>query len=670
MDDNRPGKRLADAGGPSKKGKMGIMLVGTLVALLAGSYLGLCAYVGTSGTILPNTTVRGVEMGGMTSAQAADALTAKVAAQYAAGAVTVAYQQADGKQMNVQVPGSVVGVDVQDAVEAALHVGRENGFFAQGMHLLKNLAAGSDVEAPLRFTNFAEIDALLAAVAQELDRPMTETTWVQTAEALVFQKGQSGLTLDTQSAQAQILEAFEAGTLGTAPAFTLTPVTAPPSVVDLEAIQSQVFTEATDARLDVTTKEIVQSVTGISFDVAAARTALDTAAEGSTVSVPLELTEPKMTTEKLTANLFKDVLGSATSSVSGSGNRKSNVKLSAAACNDQILLPGDIFAYNETTGSRSADKGYLPAPAYVNGLSVDELGGGICQTSSTIYYATLNANLKIVERQNHRYRVGYVPDGMDATVYYGSLDFRFQNDTEYPIKVVASSYDRDGKRWLTVDILGTKADDTYVKMTNEVVSVTNAETVYKADPTVPQGAAPRPDPQSTAYTGKKVNAYRNIYSGDGKLISTTLESVNNYKKRDRVLLVNPADLAAYQAGAAPVTSPSPSVAPPVTPAPSVIPTPTATPGTTPAVTPAPVPTAPPVSTAPPAPTTPLEPTPAPTQTTPPTPTYTEPPTPTPPPTPSKEPQIAIPTSNPISSRTPDNGIPTFTPPLIAVPEGE
>ena len=144
--------------------------------------------------------------------------------------------------------------------------------------------------------------------------------------------------------------------------------------------------------------------------------------------------------------------------MSGSSARKHNVKLSAQACNGVILMPGEVFSYNNTTGSRSASKGYLAAPVYSGDASVDEVGGGICQTSSTIYYAVLHTNLKIVERRAHRFNTGYVPEGMDATVYYGQTDFRFENSTDYPIKIVTSSYDQGGKRKLNVKIYGTNVD--------------------------------------------------------------------------------------------------------------------------------------------------------------------------------------------------------------------
>mgnify|MGYP002965780472 CR=1 FL=1 len=141
---------------------------------------------------------------------------------------------------------------------------------------------------------------------------------------------------------------------------------------------------------------------------------------------------PAVTAEELEQVLFRDVLGEAKTHVSGSAGRIGNVKLSAQIINGLVLNSGETFSYNGSVGKRTADRGFKPAPAYVKGETVDEIGGGICQTSSTIYYAVLHTNLKIVERRAHRFNTGYVPEGMDATVYYGQTDFRFENSTDYP----------------------------------------------------------------------------------------------------------------------------------------------------------------------------------------------------------------------------------------------
>src|SRR5699024_6531690 len=140
----------------------------------------------------------------------------------------------------------------------------------------------------------------------------------------------------------------------------------------------------------------------------------------------------------LEQNLFKDVLGSYTTNVSGTAVRKKNVRLSGEKCNNIILLPGEEFSYNNTVGKRTKENGFGEAAAYLNGETVQEVGGGICQTSSTLYNAVLLSNLEVTERTNHTYVSGYVPIGRDATVSWGGPDFKFKNDKEYPIKIVMS----------------------------------------------------------------------------------------------------------------------------------------------------------------------------------------------------------------------------------------
>ena len=253
----------------------------------------------------------------------------------------------------------------------------------------------------------------------------------------------------------------------------------------------------------------------------------------STTLIPAQIEQPRVTADELKGVLFRDVLGQCRTHVSGSSARISNVKLSAAACNGVVLNTGDVFSYNNTTGQRTTAKGYQAAPAYVGGETVDEVGGGVCQTSSTLYYACLRANLEITERYAHRYVPAYIDWGMDATVSWGGPDYKFTNNTDYPIKIVTSY----SGGYLTVKILGTNVDGTYVKMTNEVLSKTNWETVYKDDPSLPAGTE---KVTTTPYTGYKVKSYRNVYSASGKLISSTYEATSDYKVRNKVITRGPA----------------------------------------------------------------------------------------------------------------------------------
>ncbi|MPN12707.1 hypothetical protein SDC9_160026 [bioreactor metagenome] len=122
---------------------------------------------------------------------------------------------------------------------------------------------------------------------------------------------------------------------------------------------------------------------------------------------------------------------------------------------------------------------------------------------------------------------------MDATVSWGGPNYRFRNNTDYPVKI-QSVY---SKGYLTMTLYGTKTDDVTVKMTNKVLSTTEYKTVYEDDPTLPAGAE---KVKTTPYTGYKVETYRNLYDGSGKLISSNFEASSDYKVRNKVISKGPA----------------------------------------------------------------------------------------------------------------------------------
>lgn len=125
---------------------------------------------------------------------------------------------------------------------------------------------------------------------------------------------------------------------------------------------------------------------------------------------------------------------------SSSSNRRHNIELATSHINGKILAPGETFSYNDTVGPRTPRLGFRDAPTYQDGQVVPGPGGGICQVSTTLYNAVLRApGIKVVERSHHSMPVHYVPAGCDATVAYGSLDFKFRNETSGPVMVAAKT---------------------------------------------------------------------------------------------------------------------------------------------------------------------------------------------------------------------------------------
>jgi vancomycin resistance protein YoaR len=154
-----------------------------------------------------------------------------------------------------------------------------------------------------------------------------------------------------------------------------------------------------------------------------------------TIPLPLQENAPNVSQETI-KGIDEVVLGSYKTTFNANvTGRSNNIALSANAINQIVLGPGDRFYYNLVVGERTVDRGYQKALEIVNGEFVDGIGGGICQTSSTLYNAVANAGLEILEVHSHSRSVGYVPVGKDATVSWGGPDFKFMNNKDYPIMI-------------------------------------------------------------------------------------------------------------------------------------------------------------------------------------------------------------------------------------------
>lgn len=165
-------------------------------------------------------------------------------------------------------------------------------------------------------------------------------------------------------------------------------------------------------------------------------------------------------------------------------NRAKNIELAAETINGKVLSPGDKFSFNSVVGNTTAAKGYLLAGAYSAGELVENYGGGICQVSSTIYNAVLYANLEIVERYNHSAVVSYVDPGLDATISYGSRDFKFKNSRQYAIKINAKA----NNGILEVEIKGIKEDnEVEIELVSETKEIILTTTKYVYDSTLAPG---------------------------------------------------------------------------------------------------------------------------------------------------------------------------------------
>ena len=577
------GGRRLDPDHKGGKGKLPLIIAAAVVVGLLAAYLGLCGVVSAAHHALPNTTVLGTGVGGMNTEEGAAAVYDACVRRYENMEVPILVGD---QSVTLSAREARLTVD-RKAIEQSLRWWEEGSFFSSGWRYLAGLfGKETALSCPVTLEDEDYVNRVMNQAELLAGAGAVEATWTveETEESaqLLLTKGRTGYGIVREALFAQVKANLEQGI---ADPITATVVVLPPKEPDFSAIADDVARKAFDATLDVETDEIIPHQNGLALNTTRAEAVYGALQEGETGRVELIVKEPEVTTLDLRATLFRDILGEGHSRITGDAGRVNNVRLSAAACDGVILLPGEQMSYNQTTGQRTTAKGYREADGYTARGVEKMVGGGVCQPSSTLYWACLNANLEIVNRKNHMYSVSYMPEGIDATVSWPNLDYVFANNTKYPIKISMTIE----KGQLFARIYGTKLDDTYVEMESVRLSTTPAGVTYQADPEVARGTTKT---VQGAHTGKKVEVYRNTYAGDGTRLSRTLLTTDTYKPSNKIVAYNPLD-GVPEAGILPIPDPSVPVEPTAPPTDPSVPTvePTAPP-TDPSV-PTVEPTAPP-----------------------------------------------------------------------------
>jgi vancomycin resistance protein YoaR len=250
---------------------------------------------------------------------------------------------------------------------------------------------------------------------------------------------------------------------------------------------------------------------------------------GDTVlDVKVEYIIPTITAEKL-KQINARVSSFSTYYGGSPPGRAANIELTVKLLNGKLLMPGEIFSFNETTGPRIEKKGYQTAPVIIKNKLVDGIGGGVCQVSTTLYNAIIRCNLSSISRVNHTLTPAYVPPGFDATVS-SEIDYKFKNTLEFPILI--EGFTNKGNVYFNIYSNSALANTKY-DLVSEIYETNVPETIYKKDPLLPIGKVEK---EETPHVGYKVRVYIVGYK-NGKEISRKLISKDVYSKVDGVYRV-------------------------------------------------------------------------------------------------------------------------------------
>ncbi|MBR2929020.1 MAG: VanW family protein [Oscillospiraceae bacterium] len=528
-ENTKGGSRLATDETTSSKSGNGLLIA--LIVLLAiplVAYGACCALAATADTIFPRTTVLGNDIGGMTEAQAQEHLAPLLGAAYDKNGISI---RLDGEEVYMATLTDLgFSPKADESARLAYAAGRSGNVFLDGFSFARALLMGQEIAPALNLTqeSLAHAAEVIKEAVNREPQPLSYELSETDLSHIAFTKPRDGVALNESHLTDELEKLLEHGELSAIDCqYSALPYD---HSITLDSIAAEILSECRNAGYDAATDSIYEASIGVSFDTAAAAALLDAAAPGETVLVDGTVQFPATYAKDLENGvLFRDLLASYSTKLTGSAGRIGNVRLAARSCNGMVLNTGDEFSFNKRVGKRTEARGYQPAPAYLAGETVDTIGGGICQVSSTLYAACLHANLEITERTAHRYVSSYIKNGLDATVSWGTLDYKFRNNTDYPIKIVTTT--NDGK--ITVMLYGTKVDDSYVVITSKEYEPTGFNVIYQDAPELPAGTE---EVKQTPYSGCKVNTYRNVYAGDGTLLSSTDEAFSHYKSRDKIIL--------------------------------------------------------------------------------------------------------------------------------------
>jgi len=392
-----------------------ILIVPAITAVAAFYWVG--EYYRDDDRIYPNISIEGVDVSWMTREEAIDALDLSELEQRISNAeVTLTFP--DSSEFTIKGEDINLRHDAKQTVESVYSIGRGQGFVKDTISFLRrlydnniNYSINHEYDLDLfhsQITGFVE-DYNENLIAQ---KPLIYT------DRIVITKGAGKALADTlvikDIAYIGLFDSFESNH----PVeinYSLPETTT--DAFELLFLHQNMYVPVRSAELNLETLTVEECAVGVGFDLLDAVALLNDTESGKTATIYVDYTQPEITKDYLESLLFRDLLGTETTRVGGTADRVTNVRLSAEAINGLVLSPGEEFSFNGVVGVRTRERGYRTGGAFVGGELVPVTGGGICQTSSTLYSAIKDTELLVTERYAHGQPIPYLPRERDATVY-------------------------------------------------------------------------------------------------------------------------------------------------------------------------------------------------------------------------------------------------------------
>ncbi len=466
----RPPRPSASERAAQKRRKQRIMLISIIAAAVVLLIVLGIILVNTlnkpavdDGKIISNVYAAGINIGGMTPEQAKEALQKATAQTYSVKDLVVTVDMSASGDATLIFPADKTGakLNVDAVVQAAYDLGRTGSRSEQQEALKKSESTGHDLSiVPYLGLNSSYIKGEIDALGAQYSTLLKESTYSFTGtrpnmeqdsydttiayQTLIVRMGTPYYELNTTDLYEKVLSCYDSNKFELSYACSVQL----PKELDCLAIYNDAgCVEPVDATCDEDW-EITKEIYGYGFTLEQLQTAVDNAAYGEEFTIDLYFRAPQYTEEYFRGELFQDTLSSWSTKLSTDKDWNSNLQLVCELLNGVTINTGETFSFNTTVGKPTVRAGFKAVKMYLGKSYQEVVGGGISQAASMLYYCALKADLEILERNGHSFALEFIRPGFDAEVNYDSMDLRFRNNTNAPIRIVAEI--SNGKLYMTL----------------------------------------------------------------------------------------------------------------------------------------------------------------------------------------------------------------------------
>lgn len=518
-----------------QKKNMFIIIVLVIIAILLGIFSTIFAFMNATKAVIVNgVTIDGIAVSNLSMQEARNKLKEAINIELNLPI------KLEGPEYEITLSTAQIEFeyDIAKAVEDAYSIGRNGNIIQNNYELLWVAFCGKNIELNYEY-NKDTLNYIVDSIESKIPGLVEQASYYIEGTELIIIPGKDGIIVDKEVLKKKIIDtilhenAIEILEDNISITIDIPIENKKAEPINIDNIYSEVYTEPKDAYYEENPFKIYVEVNGVDFAITKEEAKNIVSVPLEEYRIPLKLTPASKTINDIGTEAFPYLISSFTTKYDASNtNRSQNLAIAAGKINGTVLMPGEEFSFNRVVGKRTIEEGYKDAKIYQNGGVVDGLAGGICQISSTLYNAAVQANLEIIERRNHSFTTSYVTAGKDATVVYGVIDFRFKNTRTYPIKIEASVNSGIAE----FKIHGIQEETEYdIKLAPVVISSIPYTTQYIPDPSLAPGMQKF---VQKGGNGCKVTTYKEVRL-DGKLISREIVSTDTYKPMNAIVHIGP-----------------------------------------------------------------------------------------------------------------------------------